>query len=427
MPVVLFYRYHRLSNPDAVAAREHELCESLNLRGRLLIAAEGVNGTLQGDEASLRRFEAGTSDGGPASDDWRAPGVDWKYSSASPSLVAGEKEEQELFPDLCVKRVREIVGWTLPRDVRPSESGYADGTHLTPEEFHAAVQEMLEQQQQPTKEEGQQEIVLFDVRNGFEFKVGHFDSARAPEGVRVTSQFPSFFEREIRENSLKDKKVLMYCTGGVRCEKVSVYLRSRGVKNVFQLQGGVHRYLEKFEDGGLFRGKNFVFDGRVSQPVGRPDEGDADRRGVGRCCECAADFDELSGGRLCTVCHDLVLVCDKCHYGSTDERYCAVHEELRGLYLTFLEPFTAEQLRDQLTGLRTRFADLSEGRQFKNVRATLRKQMTRLQTKIGQLESGDATPDLAWEAHCVMCHEPRSKCDGTCWGIWQRVHNQSHD
>jgi hypothetical protein len=144
----------------------------------------------------------------------------------------------------------------------------------------------------------------------------------------------------------------MYCTGGIRCEKASAYVRSRGVEDVSQLAGGIHRYLEEFEDGGHFKGKNFVFDQRVAV-------GPAGAAVVGRCLGCAAPYDELSGGRVCTVCRVLVLVCPGCA-AALQQYHCEAHQPWRRCYFSYLGGFSAAELKAQAAELQQHWEDLGQ-------------------------------------------------------------------
>ena len=131
-------------------------------------------------------------------------------------------------------------------------------------------------------------------------------------------------------------KVLMYCTGGIRCEKASAMLRDHGVDDVAQLRGGIHRYLEHYPDGGFFLGKNFVFDKRRAMGPTLPRSGDGGGAVLGVCGGCGDAYDELHGGRVCTVCRDLVLACPKCRPA---ELHCIQHSHLKSCFFTFIDHF----------------------------------------------------------------------------------------
>ena len=103
------------------------------------------------------------------------------------------------------------------------------------------------------------------------------------------------------------KKILMYCTGGVRCERASSYLRAKGLDSVFQLHGGIHNYMENFPNGGYFKGKNFVYDPRRAIPSEQGTE-----NVIGKCFRCAKLYDDYSSEIRCSQCRMLVLICDEC-------------------------------------------------------------------------------------------------------------------
>lgn len=208
---------------------------------------------------------------------------------------------------------------------------------------------------------------------------------------------------------------LFSCTGGIRCEKASAMLRKRGVEDVNQLSGGIHRYLERFPDG-FFRGKNFVFDQRVTQTVNR-EKGNNDI--VGKCTNCCREYDELSGSRICTVCRDLVLVCPEC-VKLLREFHCEKHAAWKDFYFTFLEVFDEDELQMQKEGL-TKIRESIDGCQ-KNTRRTLMKQIRKIDERMHLLESCEAKVDRNAPRRCRTCRESSENCDGCCWGFWKKHH-----
>eukprot|EP00854_Cymbomonas_tetramitiformis_P019440 gene19440-23243_t len=123
---------------------------------------------------------------------------------------------------------------------------------------------------------GTDKLVVVDVRNQYEYDVGHFKGAVSP-GMRHTAQWQQFVGNNLDSGcALRGKKVLLYCTGGIRCEKASAYLKASGCEDVSQLSGGIHRYLEEFGEHGLFQGKNFVFDKRMAAASSGPGRATAD-------------------------------------------------------------------------------------------------------------------------------------------------------
>jgi predicted sulfurtransferase len=414
-----------------------QLCNALGLKGRLLIAAEGINGTVSASSKnileefinSMENFDLIRDCGLPETHskqtdtpyDKTVPsrecllfaGIDWKISTSHTPL--------EPFPDLKVSVVKEIIstgGVITLEDIERD-----GGTHLSPEQFHSAIRE-------------HPDAVLVDVRNTFEHAIGHFvhpttqQPAINPETVTFSSFDATFCARNASQ--LQDKTVLMYCTGGIRCEKASVMLKQRGVKNVYQLSGGIHRYLERFGDDGYFKGKNFVFDQRVTQC---PSECQSSSNKsnfvrdattvVGKCIECCTPFDEMDGSRICTVCRDLVLVCPKCQE-ALREYHCARHASWKTCYWTFLEVFDGTELlqqKEQLLTLRdTYYVPASD---HKNVRRTLSRQIEKVSKRIQALKNDNVMVDRNAPRRCRTCMESMKICDGRCWGFWKTAHQQA--
>jgi hypothetical protein len=204
-------------------------------------------------------------------------------------------------------------------------------------------------------------------------------------------------------------------------------LKRRGVQDVSQLSGGIHRYLEEFGEEGCFRGKNFVFDQRIAMTPSECQEsfdGDASvHEIVGRCVDCSAAYDELSGSRICTVCRDLVLVCPPCQ-DRLREFHCRRHQDWKNCYFTFLEAFRSEQLAQQRTDLLA----LREPVATRNVRRTLMRQVEKIDAHTKDLESGVVEVDHEAARRCRTCMEPRSQCDGNCWGFWKAAaHREANE
>ncbi|CAE8585777.1 unnamed protein product [Polarella glacialis] len=395
--VVLFYRYENLGSERAatLAAEQHRLGQELGLVGRVLVAPEGINGTVQGSAAAVKAYEA-------AVEAALTGAVDWKSSSAS---------SEALFPDLAVKEVAELVGFGL-QEATPLDVSTEGGIHLPPSEFHSRLLETPPD-----------ELRIIDVRNTFEYEVGHFDGAVDP-GMTHTAQWPRFVNNNLED--LKGRTVMLYCTGGIRCEKASAYLRRRlkevdaeAATPVFQLEGGIHRYLEAFPSGGSFKGANFVFDKRQKMRS-------ADGTVVGRCSECACPWDTHHGGRVCCVCRALVLVCDSCDSASEHgEYYCAEHVGLRGFYFHFVDRFGGPELEKQASALQASL-DAETGSKgktgsgtgmSKNRRNTLRKKLAQVQERLKIILEEPTALDP--QRRCRACERPYVECPGACWGFWR--------
>eukprot|EP00943_MAST-04B_sp_MAST-4B-sp1_P009511 g9511.t1 len=195
---------------------------------------------------------------------------------------------------------------------------------------------------------------MLDVRNRFEYAIGHFEDSKERKAMDPNMRNFTQFKHYVKENQseLKGKKILMYCTGGIRCETASAYLKdvvNDSHAEVYQLQGGIHRYCEQYPDG-YFKGKNFVFDRRMTM--------DTKTKAVGKCSECNQTCDVFHSGIVCTVCVCLVLVCDDCRSNGQPslnrdnvcrryEWYCKEHQYLSGNYFTFINIYNTDELKRQ--------------------------------------------------------------------------------
>ena len=424
----------------------------MGLKGRILLAAEGINGTLSGEsveklqeyQQAMGIFDLIGTAGYPddvsetVTESRHNPyifrDIDWKESS----LHSAENKNKmtEPFPNLKVSIVKELVSSGGAISVNDLET--YGGTHLTPQQFHEKIVGSS------TNESPGENVVLIDVRNTFEHAIGHFvnphtqEAAMNPEMVTFSSFDPKFCEQHAP--SLRDKTVLMYCTGGIRCEKASAMLKKRGVQEVYQLSGGIHRYLESYGQEGCFRGRNFQFDQRVSltpaehfeqrrllddgEPPGVDNEDKIDNSSnvrlqphqvVGKCFKCSADFDELSGSRICSVCRDLVLVCTTCQ-AELREYHCRRHAEWKAYY-TFLEVFDKTELESQRASMQDLLERHSE--YSKHVRKTLRKQIKKINDRLAEVEKNPELVVRNAPRRCRSCRETEDICNGLCWGFWK--------
>lgn len=230
--VLLYYKYVHLDNPDTVRAQQRELCERLHIKGRILLATEGINGTVAGTPAEIDQYIAETSSYAPFAD------IEWKISWAG----------EQIFPKLKVKVRDEIVTLGVKKtgkDVAIENKA----RYIEPEELRALY-------------ESGEDFVILDARNVYEAQVGKFKNAIIPP----IDNFRDFAQYVDSIKAYKDKNVVTYCTGGIRCEKASAYLRENGFENVRQLHGGIHEYGRK-AGGKYFEGEMFVFDKRLHVPV----------------------------------------------------------------------------------------------------------------------------------------------------------------
>lgn len=275
--VILFYKYVDIDDPEAERKRQQELCSELDLTGRLIVAEEGINATLEGEDEDIETYITAMQQ------DERFADIDFKRSDGTGNA----------FPKLSVKTRPEIVASYMDEEIDPTEN---TGKHISPETLHSWF-------------ETGENFTVIDMRNDYEVISGKFERTRHP-GMR------NF--REIREEveeikDLKHEKVVAVCTGGIRCEKATAYLESQGFENVHQLEGGIHRYIEKYPEG-YYKGALYVFDGRMTIDMAE----DAEARGVvGECTFCGADTEQYVDDDSTTPSRQL-LCCGKCYNERSD-------------------------------------------------------------------------------------------------------------
>jgi UPF0176 protein len=274
--IILYYIFTPLSDPVAIKLWQQQLCESLNLKGRIIISKHGINGTLGGDMAALKKYVKNTKS---------YPGfkrIDFKWSEGAGSD----------FPRLKIKVRDELVGFGNPAEIVVDDQGIiGGGKHLKPRDVNKLVAERGD------------EVVFFDGRNAFEAKIGRFPNAVIPDVV-TTRDFIKELESGKYDN-LKDKAIITYCTGGIRCEILSTMMINRGFKEVYQIEGGIARYGTTFQDKGLWEGSLYTFDNRMVI------EFSDKAKTIGICEHCQVPANRLYD---CSNrgCHELILLCNSC-------------------------------------------------------------------------------------------------------------------
>ncbi|GGA68277.1 UPF0176 protein Cgl2992/cg3319 [Pseudoclavibacter endophyticus] len=283
--IILFYVFAPLSDPDAVRLWQREACEREGLRGRIIVSPHGVNGTLGGEIGALKRYVRRFKGYEPFR------GVDMKWSDGTGLDAEGRSLD---FPKLSVKVRDELVTFGAPGEVRVDENGVVGGgRHLTPRELHELVDERGD------------DVVFFDGRNAVEAEIGRFSDAVVPD-TATTRDFIDELDSG-RYDDLKDKPVVTYCTGGIRCEVLSAHMIARGFREVYQLEGGIVRYGEAYGNEGLWEGSLAVFDGRERVEFGVP----GNAATIGRCRACGAATSRIQN---CAdpSCHGRLVACDNC-------------------------------------------------------------------------------------------------------------------
>lgn len=252
--ILLYYVFAPVADPEAVRLWQQQLCESLGLRGRIIISRHGINGTVGGELDACKQYARRTREYAPFA------GLEVKWSEGSgfaetePTMLHGVDRSAPWkrsadFPKLSVKVRDELVAFGIPDETRVDADGVVGGgTHLSP----AAVNELV-------AERGD-DVVFFDGRNAWEAEIGRFKGAVVPD-TRTTHDFITQIESGAFDE-LKGRPVVTYCTGGIRCEILSAAMIERGFGEVYQIDGGIVRYGEAFGNDGLWEGSLAVFDGR---------------------------------------------------------------------------------------------------------------------------------------------------------------------
>lgn len=233
--VISFYRYVIIGNPEALRNELYAEWQKLGCLGRIYVAKEGINAQMSVPEPNFEKFQTLLYG--------RKEFVDVPFK-------VGVEQNDEAFWKLTIKVKKQIVADGL----KPADYDVTNvGTHLSAREFN----ELLEEP----------ETVVVDMRNNYESAIGRFENALTPNAYTFREELP--LAKEVLKGK-EDKKVLLYCTGGIRCEKASSYLKHHGFRNVYQLHGGIIDYKHQIEREGLpskFKGKNFVFDERLGERI----------------------------------------------------------------------------------------------------------------------------------------------------------------
>ena len=289
--VILYYIFTPIADPDAVLLWQQNLCKSLNLKGRILISKHGINGTVGGEMADVKKYVRETR----------------RYAGFKKITFKWSDGTGNEFPRLRVVVKDELVAFGSPNEIEVDENGViGGGVHLRPEQ----VEELV-------KERGD-EVVFFDGRNAYEAKIGKFKNAIVPD---VDSSRD--FIREIESGKydhIKDKPVVTYCTGGIRCEILSAVMKKRGFNEVYQIDGGIVKYGERFGDDANWEGSLYIFDDRMAMDF-------SDKaKVIGECDKCSAPTKDF---RNCNTasCHQLILLCDSC--ASLPSNLTCTHDQSR--------------------------------------------------------------------------------------------------
>ncbi len=274
--IILFYKFTALADPEAIRLWQRTLAESLNLRGRILLSKHGINGTLGGDVEDLKTYVKMTKQFAGFK------GTEFKWSE-------GRRED---FPRLRIKVRDEIVSFGASDELVVDQNGVVGGgQHLKPAQVHELVERYGD------------DVVFFDGRNAYEAQVGKFKNAIVPD-TRTSKDFIAELESG-KYDAIKDKPVVTYCTGGIRCEILSSLMKNRGFSDVYQMDGGIVKYGEAYGDDGLWEGSLYVFDDRMGVKFSNK------AIDIGRCIHCQQATSNYENCALAS-CNDLVLICEQC-------------------------------------------------------------------------------------------------------------------
>lgn len=345
--IVLYYYYTHLPNVIDHVQFQKELCETMDLKGRIRVSQEGINGVLSGFYPSLQRYEdILTQELQIVSSSTAIINLDVKYCFLREDLPIAT----QLFNQLMVKETKTVISLFDQEEPTNKAPNCSRRSKQSNRRRRRKEKERQQRQQSDNPDESttinnqHQEILelepakhlsadewnekllqadnalLLDVRNVYESRIGHFSAPTVPTlltNTRKYSDLPKLLATNLRMK--ESQEIFMYCTGGVRCERVSQLVQTLyPTKQVYQLQGGIQRYLEAKsnpEERCLFQGKNFVFDPRRTDPVYHAKEGT-----VGKCLVCESAHDDYDNGHSpsenkearCNGCRMLVLICNEC-------------------------------------------------------------------------------------------------------------------
>lgn len=269
---ISFYKYAKIENPETFRNHLFITWDKLDVLGRIYVATEGINAQLSVPAENFNDFKKH---------------LDTISFLENVRLNIAIEHDNFAFLKLKVKVRDKIVADGLNDDTFDVTN---KGIHVEAEQFNELIEDP--------------DVVLVDMRNHYESEIGHFKNAVTPD-VDTFRESLDIIEEDLKDHK-EDKKLVMYCTGGIRCEKASAYYKHKGFKQVFQLEGGIINYTRQVEEKGLenkFIGKNFVFDERRSERISD--------HVIAQCHQCGEPAD-LHTNCANDACHLLFIQCDKC-------------------------------------------------------------------------------------------------------------------
>lgn len=284
--VILYYKFTPVSDPETTMFWQRNLCQKLGLKGRILISEHGINGTLGGEVQALKDYV-------------KEMNIHPSFKKTQYKWSAGSARD---FPRLSVKVKDEIVAFGVADEIKVDEKGVVGGgKHLKPAALHKLMEEKGD------------DVIFYDGRNAYEAKIGKFRDAVVPD-VETSRDFVKDIEEgEISQH--KDKPIVTYCTGGIRCEILSTLMKNRGFNEVYQMDGGIVKYGERYKNDGYWKGKLYVFDERMVTEFaeGAEDLGECDH-----CGNATSNFENCMNKQ----CNQLILVCNDCISDTACSKEC---------------------------------------------------------------------------------------------------------
>lgn len=273
--IILFYKFERIKSPEIFAKKHLRFCKKLGVLGKVLVAEEGINGSISGTKKQIEEYKKFVWSQGGFKDVW----------------FKEEVGNNHPFTKMFVRIKKEIIRLDSPVDMAKK------GAYISPKELLTLYHQ------------GENFITL-DTRNYYEYNLGKFKKAVNPN-IKSFRDFPKFVEKFIKVVPDKRKKIITYCTGGIRCEKASAYLKEQGFTNVFQLEGGIINFCQQFPDT-LWEGKCFVFDKRLMSDLNCNNQPITFCVGCSQPCDLYRNCKNLSCDRLhimCVACQEKMQGC----------------------------------------------------------------------------------------------------------------------